>query len=484
MTVVAEAVVLDQWAARSGKVVPRRFAKLFGIRFAFYGRMSTMRFQDRRSSWWWPHQFAGELIAGRGKVVAEFFDVGVSRRRLWTNRPEAARLLAMLADAHRGFDAVVVGEFERAFHRGQVPAVMEVFNRCGVQLWLPEVGGPLDLEDPEHALTIAALSNRSGREVSRATVRTTAAMRIQVEHQGRSMGGRPPYGYRYGDGGPHPNKADAAWGRRLQVLEVDPDTGPWVTWIFARRLAGDSYISIAEQLDRLGVPCPSKADPERNPHRSGGRWQPGTVRAILLNPKYTGRQVWGRQCNDHGGTTNRVWNAREDWVISTQLTHPTLVSDAEFIAVQPDENHTLNRRGAPNLGNGTGGRIYALVGLVFCGLCGRRMEPYWAAVRAAYRCRHGARYHHPSAAERQPDVYVREDQLLTALTAAADEDPGLGWAAGKHSGVLAALLRRRRATIVIDRTQWTVEWPGEQVVLWPSDSSPATVIPAQRRSRL
>jgi hypothetical protein len=41
--------------------------------------------------------------------VAEYFDVGQSRSLPWKRRPRAARLLADLADPHRGFDAVVIG---------------------------------------------------------------------------------------------------------------------------------------------------------------------------------------------------------------------------------------------------------------------------------------------------------------------------------------------------------------------------------------
>ena len=49
-------------------------------------------------------------------------------------------------------------------------------------------------------------------------------MAVQAREQGRYLGGRPPYGYRLGDAGPHPNKAHAAWGRRAHRLEPDPDT--------------------------------------------------------------------------------------------------------------------------------------------------------------------------------------------------------------------------------------------------------------------
>jgi hypothetical protein len=40
--------------------------------------------------------------------------------------------------------------------------------------------------------------------------------------QGRYVGGRVPYGYLLVDAGPHPNKADARWGRRLQKHPETP----------------------------------------------------------------------------------------------------------------------------------------------------------------------------------------------------------------------------------------------------------------------
>nr|CEL13495.1 Site-specific recombinase [Kibdelosporangium sp. MJ126-NF4] len=49
-----------------------------GLRFAFYGRMSTEEYQDRVTSLSWQREVADELVAGEGAVVAEFFD-GVSR---------------------------------------------------------------------------------------------------------------------------------------------------------------------------------------------------------------------------------------------------------------------------------------------------------------------------------------------------------------------------------------------------------------------
>ncbi|GFJ87834.1 recombinase family protein [Phytohabitans rumicis] len=271
-----------------------------GIRFAFYGRISTEDWQDPGSSGRWQRDFAEELIAGRGVIVAEFFDVGYSRSRDWGRRPWAA---AQLADPQRGWEAVVVGEFERAFYGDQFEQMAPVFAAHGVQMWLPELDGPADLSNALHVSLLRMLGVHSRREVQRARFRAKAAMRAQVEGQGRNLGGRPPYGYRLVDAGPHPNRAHARWGRRALRLDPDPATAPHVAWMFAQRLAGRSITAIARDLNERGVPCPSQVDAERNRHRSGRAWIWQTVAAILANPRYTGRQTWNRQRTDSGPST-------------------------------------------------------------------------------------------------------------------------------------------------------------------------------------
>src|ERR1041384_4892518 len=47
-----------------------------GLRFAFYGRMSTSEFQDAVTSRAWQRSVSGELIEGFGAIVVEFFDEG------------------------------------------------------------------------------------------------------------------------------------------------------------------------------------------------------------------------------------------------------------------------------------------------------------------------------------------------------------------------------------------------------------------------
>jgi len=238
----------------------------------------------------------------------------------------------------------VVGEYERAFYGSQYAAMAPLFGHYGVQLWMPEAGGQVDYQCEHDEQTMTALGLSSKREIIRTSIRVRTAMAVQTREQGRYLGGRPPYGYRLADAGPHPNKAHAAWGRRAHRLDPDPVTAPTVRWIFAQRLAGHSVARIARALNEAQVPCPSAADPARNAHRTGASWTLGTVTTILQNPRYTGRQVWNRQRTDTeladpanetlGHKPVQRWNLPDGWVISSRPAHPALVSEGDFVAAQ------------------------------------------------------------------------------------------------------------------------------------------------------
>lgn len=438
--------VLQSWASaqvRRGVAARRQAASpSAGLRFAFYGRTSTVEFQDPVTSRAWQREMADSVISDRGRVTCEFFDVGCPRRIAWPRRPRAAALLEQAPNAARRFDAVVVGEFERAFTGGrQFDEVAGMLAACGVALWLPEAGGPVDLDDPHHRVLMKVLGAQSQREVVRARHRVVAVMTAQTVEQGRFLGGRPPYGYRLVDAGPHPNRAHAAWGRRRQRLDPDPVTARHVQWIFAERLTGRSVAGIARELTERGVPCPSAADPGRNRHRDGLAWNLRSVAVILANPRYTARQVRRRYEREAPGGGRRVVPAEP--AVSGSLAHPALVSETDFVATQ-------QVRAARSTDGGVV-RRYLLAGLIRCGLCGRLVDAHWVNGRAGYRCRHGASSARPAVRGRVPNLYVREDALVVAVTrhlSAGDED--------LHAMEAVDHLRSQDAMIVHDRTGSTV----------------------------
>ena len=358
---------------------------------------------------------AAALVAGLGVIVAEFFDIGQSRALAWARRPQAAALLAALADPDRGWDAIVIGEYERAFYGSQYAAMAPLFEHYGVQLWMPEAGGRVDFasEHDEQAMTVLGLSSK--REIIRTSIRVRTAMAAQTREQGRYLGGRPPYGYRLADAGPHPNKAHAAWGRRALPAGTRPGDRARGA-VDLRPAAGRAQRGADRSgAERGGDPVPVAADPRRNPHRTGAAWTLGTVATILANPRYTGRQVWNRQRTDTeladpgnvtlGHKSVPRWNLPDGWVISRKPTHRAMVSEADFIAAQD-----INAARGPAPQHAPVLRRYLLAGLLACGMCGRRMESAWSNGKAAYRCRGGV----PSAmapdSASPKNTYVREGQ--------------------------------------------------------------------------
>ncbi|GAB1690826.1 recombinase family protein [Krasilnikovia sp. M28-CT-15] len=435
-----------------------------GVRFAFYGRISTSEYQDPVSSRAWQIESAQRVIMGRGRIVAEFFDAGTSRSVPWRRRRRAAALLTAAAEPGREFDAVVVGEFERAFAGGEDRRIIETLRSFGVQVWLPEAEGPVDLGNPTHLALLMMLGHQSQREVLRARFRVRAAMAAQVQQQGRHQGGRPPYGYQLVDAGPHQNAAHASWGRRRHRLDVDPVTAPHVRWLFARRLEGMSTAGIARALNERRIPSPGVYDRVRNPHRARAVWTLRTVAAILENPRYTGRQVWNRQFTDHREAVPgdkrssrgpvRVWNRREDWVICPDRTHPALVSDEDFTVVQE-----ITVRATPADGQA---RWYALTGLLVCGICGRRLAAHWVNGRAGYRCRHGHTTAHPASEDAPRWLYWPQARLVEDLIATHQNLAGLD-----DADDLAAYPRQHDLVVTCGRGTPTIADAGRPWVQQP-----------------
>jgi site-specific DNA recombinase len=120
-----------------------------GLRFAFYGRMSTDDFQDRATSRRWQRDGA----------------------------------VAAIADPVRGFDAIVVGEYERAFAGRQLLDLLPIQEQYGVQLWLPETHGRVDRHDPGHEALILLLgADSSEPHAWRMLVPGLARSRVGVGH--------------------------------------------------------------------------------------------------------------------------------------------------------------------------------------------------------------------------------------------------------------------------------------------------------------
>nr|WP_230493387.1 recombinase family protein [Mycobacterium mantenii] len=423
--------------------------------------MSTEDAQDPEASRSWQKRRAMDLITPHGGVLAaDYFDVGQSRSLPWKRRPEASRLLADVACRDRSFDAVVIGEPARAFYGPQFALTFPVLTHYGVGLWVPEVGGAVDPGSEAHDLVMTLFGGMSKGERARIQMRVRTAMSALAQDTARYLGGRPPYGYRLVDAGPHPNPAKANLGQRLHRLEPDPATSSVVERIYRMYADGAGLRYIAQQLTDDGVPSPSQYDPVRNRHRDPRGWSHSAIRAILDNPAYRGIRVWGKQEKYEvlvnpddvaaGYETRMRWRDEADWIAPDRRTHEALIPDE---LVQAVRLRTQARRGPGLVCSRESTVPYALRGLLFCAACGRRMQGAARVgkrtTRILYRCELGKSRSVPVDLSDHPrTVYLREDEVTARLdewiaSLADPEDLARGQDVDPAAGTGYAALQRQ-----------------------------------------
>ncbi|MEV4218809.1 recombinase family protein [Nonomuraea sp. NPDC049725] len=147
------------------------------------------------------------------------------------------------------------------------------------------------------------------------------------------------------------------------------------------------------------------------------------MQAILLNPRYTGRQVWNKQRKQEelldvqdvtqGHITKLKWNPESQGVWSEKAAHEPIVGTETFERVQK----LLSAKGRPAVERKPcrSPRAYVLRGLLHCGVCARRMEASWNNGRTHYRCKFPTKYALANKIEHPRTVYVREDHILGEL---------------------------------------------------------------------
>jgi hypothetical protein len=142
----------------------------------------------------------------------------------------------------------------------------------------------------------------------------------------------------------------------------------------------------------------------------------------------------------------RIWNPRSEWLISDEQTHPALVSDAEYLAVQQITALAMPQDGRAHR--------YQLTGLLVCELCGRRLQGHWVNQRPGYRCRHGHTTAHPAETDGPRWVYWSQT-LYRARTVA--HDVSWGSVAVTHDREHA-----RTPDALDDRLLRGLRWQGER----------------------
>ncbi len=376
---------LPDWLRPPATTAPKRT-----IRVAFLGRTSTEEQQDPTLSiprqltnserallpsmvivaWFWDVESSRKELSQRGRGTAwQKFDIAVQRDG------GLADMLDEATSPDRRFDVVICESIDRiARWTHQGTKIEHDLELAGVPL--------LAADEP-------VMQSNSRKRAAQILLRRTkqgVAEWYMIEMLEKSWDGfeehttqgwnvgKPPYGY-LAEKHKHPVPAKRAEGKHKTKLKIDPDRGPVVEQIYAWRIDEKlSYRAIAERLntDLDRYPPPQPVDPTR----AVGRWTGSAVREILVNPKYTGHMVWNRRSTKDKLHPGKV-NPREQWVVSTQPTHPGIVPIETFLAAQNvsrsrERSRADAHHGTPNRHRQTK-RVYALRSYVWCTPCQRRM---------------------------------------------------------------------------------------------------------------
>jgi site-specific DNA recombinase len=388
-----------------------------GMRFAFYGRVSTEDNQDPTLSL--PRQLANceSAVAGAGgRTVAHFYDVESGAMRLDARGsgkgltgfdipiPRDGGLVDLIDGASmRAFDAVVCESINRLSRNPSVTfRVEEQLAEADVRLWaidepFVESFGSIVLRHVNVGLARGYLHELKVK--SRQGIETAAK-------QGRHAGGKALYGYRFVEI-EHPNPHKAGQGVKVKLLEPDPVTARVVKMIYNDYVSnGLTITAILEKLnaDLDRYPPPVSPDPKRRT----GVWGRSSVWEILHNPKYTGFMVWNRRQRKRGGRLNPP----KEWVWSEEPAHEALVSreifdKANLTAIKRD-NVTKAAEGHEDYRKHT----YVLRSFLRCGLCGLRMHGNVRRGRngAYYTCELNRRQSSLVPEDHPRAVYLREDK--------------------------------------------------------------------------
>lgn len=184
--------------------------------------------------------------------------------------------------------------------------------------------------------------------------------------QGKSVVSVPPYGY-------HTSSI-------TKKLEIEETTAPIVREIFRLYLLeGLGMFSIGNLLMRRGIPTPRASTGAAN---AGQKWHQNTIKGILTNPVYTGKQVFHREETTRVLAASETYKLRrkvkDDAQIVIDNSHPALVSENDFIAVQ----ELMKKKGKHK----SNGKESLFSHLVKCPDCGSGMHFKPDRRKGAYVC--------------------------------------------------------------------------------------------------
>jgi len=331
------------------------------MKCAIYARVSTKR-EEQKNSLQNQIALAESIAKEQGFTVVErYIDNGISGSGM-KNRTEILRLLD---DAKKKKFDVVIAKSVSRLGRNTVNSMNTADNleRNNIRLILPE--------DSYDTQTCNSRLNFNLRAVLAEEENLSLSNKIKwglkaSATQGNRVVSVPPFGYRTNP--------------VTRKLENDESTAPIVKEIFRLYLhEGWGMFSIGNLLMRRGIPTPRAHSGSAN---AGQKWHQNTIKGILINEVYTGKQVF------HKEETTRILAASETYKVRRKVkdeeqvvienSHPALITEDDFNAVQ----ELMKKRGKHK----SNGKESLFSYIVKCPDCGSGMHFKPDRRKGAYVC--------------------------------------------------------------------------------------------------
>ena len=221
-------------------------------------------------------------------VVAEYVDNSISASDKRKDRPEYNRMVA--AHATGEFDALVCYDLDRLTRQPrQLEDWIDAAEERG--LMLVTANGEADLTTDGGRLFARIKASVARAEVERKSARQKRAAVQRAEH------GRPPGGVRL-----------TGYATDGTIIEAEAVA---IRAMFERFLSGDSLRGITTWLNASGTPA-----------RNGARWNPSTVRTILLNARYAGHSVYCGKTTGRAGKWEPIVDQATFSMVGARLADP------------------------------------------------------------------------------------------------------------------------------------------------------------------
>ena len=266
------------------------------------------------------------------------------------------------------FDYLLVDDTSRLSRKdGETQTLVDQLRFFGVHVYF--VSQNIDTKEKQSGFDVGVrnlLDSQYRRDLASKTLRGMSGQALK----GFNPGGRT-YGYSYKKVLDASGAIDRKTGQVRVVgteISIDETAAGIIRDIFRLFAGGATYREIASHLNQQGSEPPGKhLQLERG--RSVPTWMPTSVRAILMNPKYSGDWTFNKRgwvTNPATGQRRSVAKDIDEWTVCRRL-DLQIVDQSTWERVQERLGETSSRNHSVKRERGT---KYPLSGLMKCDICG------------------------------------------------------------------------------------------------------------------